>query len=449
MSEQFRAGTVLGRYRLEERVGQGGMGIVVAAKHRSLDRRVAIKLLLGGSSAVARRRLVCEARAAQVLRSENVVAIHDVVDDEETPYIVMELLEGENLAELLARRGRLPVAEAIDIVLQAATGLAEAHAAGIVHRDVKPSNLLLARRPDGDPLVKLLDFGISMTHFPDDVEGEGAATRALLGSPVFMSPEQLRDPSRVDARTDVWSLAVTFFTLLTGTRPFEGRSIREVAAAIVAGAHPRLRALVPDAPEGLEQAIDAALAKRPEERTASVLAFARDIGPFASAASRPRLDRLARLERERDTGAVDERRSPDAEDAPSGMVPTLTDEPFTSSRDAPVERPTTRARLVRPAFAALFGLACAVAVLLIYELDEPRESSARSRSLVRHASSAGGPIGPRERRAGPGSVSVEPPAAAEPVAPSMAVPAAAGSAPPVAARRSTAPSDIDGIPIIE
>jgi eukaryotic-like serine/threonine-protein kinase len=469
MSESFRPGTILGRYCLEERVGQGGMGIVVAAKHRSLRRRVAIKLLAGPGSEGARRRLLREARAAQSLGSENVVAVHDVVDDEHTPYIVMELLEGENVAELLARRRRLPVAEAVDIVVQAANGLAEAHAAGIVHRDVKPSNIFVTQRADGSPdrLVKLLDFGISKTQFADDVVSEATVAKALLGSPHFMSPEQLRDPSKVDARTDIWSLAVTLFTLTTGERPFEGTRITEISAAIVADPPPRLRSLVPDAPEELERAIERALAKVPEKRTSSVLAFAIAIGPFASASTQPLLERLARLE------AHTKPSSPREDDAPRELMdPTVTDDAaFDASRDVSHSggaRP--RAQRTRGLLAVAILSGASVIGAATYELGA-RSSGGRhepeSRApAVPHEPASATPVptetpvrtaqivastGPEHAvSARPALVAAGAPKQAPRSAPGRAAGAEpAASSAPTPAKQSTTPVDIDGIPIVD
>lgn len=277
--------TIAGKYRIEERLGQGGMGIIVAARHLELGKRVALKLLSSGKTSDAPR-LLREAKAASRLESEHVARVLDVGrTDDGTPYIVMEYLPGNDLARHLSQHGPLAIDVAVGYVLEACEALAEAHALGIVHRDVKPSNLFLVSRRDGSRSVKVLDFGISkLTRSLDEgsseVSGSLTGGGTVMGSVAYMSPEQLQDPSHVDARTDIWALGVVLYEFVTGTRPFEGDG--PAAIARIAGAEPRrLRDVRPDAPEALETAIQRCLEKAPGRRFANVTTFARAIAPFA------------------------------------------------------------------------------------------------------------------------------------------------------------------------
>ena len=200
-----------GKYRVERVLGVGGMGVVVAARHLQLDERVALKFLrekvIDEPEIVVR--FLREARAVAKLRSDHVVRVRDVGNLENgAPYIVMELLEGETLKERVKRDGALPREQAVDYLLQACSAIAEAHSHGIVHRDIKPTNLFLTFRPDGRALVKVFDFGISKqlpTHADPDAELGMTATTSMLGSPLYMSPEQMVSARNVDARTDIWS----------------------------------------------------------------------------------------------------------------------------------------------------------------------------------------------------------------------------------------------------
>ena len=278
--EDSRAGpapntVVAQKYRLGPQLGSGAMGRVFRAEHLILERPVAIKFVLGVAG-VKSRRFLREAQTAQALSSEHILRVFDVGFHDELPYIVMELLDGEDLDAVLASRGPLPFSEAVDYVLQACLGVAEAHAAGIVHRDIKPSNLFLTRTATGAPLIKVLDFGISKVLEPEKEDAEGTAAGSLLGSPYYMSPEQLRNPKNVDGRTDVWALAVTLYTLLANSHPFEGNTISEVTAAIFTDPPLPLLERSPNIPEELSAVLCRALAKRPEDRTPSVAAFAQD-----------------------------------------------------------------------------------------------------------------------------------------------------------------------------
>jgi serine/threonine-protein kinase len=283
-----------GKYRVERVLGVGGMGAVVAAQHLQLETRVAIKFLLpqmlAHEDAVAR--FAREARNAVRITNEHVARVLDVGTlDNGAPYMVMEYLQGADLSVLLQQRGGLPIEEVLDFILQAMEAIAEAHALGIVHRDLKPANLFCTRRPDGKPHVKVLDFGISKTLGPG-AAGSLTATTALMGSPFYMSPEQMQASGAVDARTDIWSLGVIIFELLTGQTPFYGESIPEVCVKVAVKEPPPLRALRPDVPEGLALAIATCLQKDREQRYRNVAALALALQPFAPPRAKASVERI-------------------------------------------------------------------------------------------------------------------------------------------------------------
>jgi serine/threonine-protein kinase len=266
------------KYRVESVVGAGGMGVVVAARHLQLGQVVAIKLLTlppdedRRDEAIAR--FLNEAQAAAKLQGDHVVRIYDVGQLENgLPFMVMELLAGTDLGSVLDERGALPEREAVDLVLQACAGVAEAHRMGIVHRDLKPSNLFVTTRSDGLPLLKVLDFGISK-QLTDPHSGEAAPTftntRTLMGSPNYMSPEQIRDARRVDGRTDVWALGIILQELVTDAPVFRGESFPGICAAIVADPPMPVRTMAPDVSPTLEAVIARCLEKDPQRRFQSI-----------------------------------------------------------------------------------------------------------------------------------------------------------------------------------
>jgi serine/threonine-protein kinase len=282
-----------GRYRIEEIVGEGGMGVVVAARDLELGHRVAIKFLRPNAclneDMVARFRW--EARASLRVRSEHVVRVTDAGTlGNGAPYIVMELLEGVDLAELLRARGApLDVAEAVDYVLQACEALAEAHALGIVHRDLKPANLFITRRADGTALVKVIDFGISsgVEMIIDESSPDRPGVKVeIMGSPAYMAPEQVADFDAVDARADVWSLGAILYELLTGSLIHDEQSIAVLLVKVryCPVASPRLRRA--DLPEALDRLILSCLERDPDRRVQSVSELATALLPFAAERSR-------------------------------------------------------------------------------------------------------------------------------------------------------------------
>ena len=272
--------TIAQKFWVERVLGRGGMGVVVAATHLQLGQRVALKFLHtnGPRDAEAIERFLREARSAVSLRSEHVGRVLDVGQtDDGAPYIVMEYLDGADLGSRLARAGALPVATAVDYVLQACLAVGEAHAAGIVHRDLKPSNLFLTRRPEGTPLIKVLDFGIAKARGRMDARLTDSA--AIMGSPGYMSPELLKSSRDVDARTDVWALGVCLYELTTRVKPFDADTFAEMAAKVAMDPPPRLPAGLP---RGFVAAILRCLEKEPAARFADVGALARAIAPFGS-----------------------------------------------------------------------------------------------------------------------------------------------------------------------
>ncbi len=280
---------IAGKYRVDRVLGAGGMGVVVAATQVALDRAVALKFLrprvLERPDHVAR--FAREARAAAKLESEHVTRVLEVGALEGgQPYIVMEYLEGEDLSQVLARRGPLPCDEAVGYVLEACEAVAEAHAHGIVHRDLKPANLFLATRATGAPVIKVLDFGLSK--FAGEEKVTSAST--LLGSPLYMSPEQLWSATAADSRSDIWSLGVVLYELLTAHAPFSSDRMPELIAAILHKSPRPIEEERPEVPAGLRAVIHRCLEKEPSLRFADTGELAQalaEFGPPSTALSRP------------------------------------------------------------------------------------------------------------------------------------------------------------------
>jgi serine/threonine-protein kinase len=289
-----------GKYRVEKVLGSGGMGVVVAAWHLELEQRVAVKFLhpLAMERPDTAERFRREARSAAKIRSEHVARVIDVgIMEGGLPYMVMEHLQGHDVSEEMQRVGLLSISDSIDFVLQALEALAEAHAAGIVHRDLKPANLFISMRPDGSRIVKVLDFGISKSLFGTSVsEMSLTRTAALIGSPLYMSPEQMRSAKDVDTRTDIWSLGVMLYEMITGRPPYTGDSIPALCASLLNDQPVSMQLLRPEVSPSLEEAVMRCLAKDRQHRFSTVSELARALAPFGSSTSQVHVDRASRVQ---------------------------------------------------------------------------------------------------------------------------------------------------------
>jgi serine/threonine protein kinase len=301
MVAAFAPGEVLdGKYLVTRLIGQGGLGMVVAATHQQLGQKVAIKHLKATSLAnpILVERFQREARLAAQVTSDHVARIYDVETTElGCPYIVMEYLEGSDLADILAAEGRVGVERALDYVLQACEALAEAHAFGIVHRDLKPENLFLARRAGGKEVLKILDFGISKLAEKSRGsvrESKLTSEKETFGTPNYMSPEQLQSASDVDARADIWGLGIILYELLSGRLPFEG-DLPHLCLAIVNDPAAPLLPLCPDLPAPLEATILRCLEKNRTKRFSNVGELAQELAPYAPAASLARVEHVRQV----------------------------------------------------------------------------------------------------------------------------------------------------------
>jgi serine/threonine protein kinase len=300
MSAPSEGDVLAGKFRIERVLGVGGMGMVVSAMHIHLDERVAIKFLLpealANPEAVAR--FGREARAAVKIKSEHVARVIDVGALETgAPYMVMELLRGRDLGQQLRETGALPLALAVEYVLQACEALAEAHAIGIVHRDLKPANLFLTMRADGSPCVKVLDFGISKVAAPSGSGSDMGMTRtqSIMGSPLYMSPEQMASARDVDQRSDVWAIGTVLYELITGRVPFEADTMPQLCTLILHREPPPLRSVRPELPEAIEAVIMRCLRKDRAQRYPNVGALARDLAAFAPDAGPRSAERISRV----------------------------------------------------------------------------------------------------------------------------------------------------------
>ncbi len=280
MAVPLRVGDiVVDKYRIEGQLGSGGMGVVLEATHLQLNQPVALKFLVdsGLEQNIATERFLREARATFRLRSEHTVRVMDVGTlPTGEPFMVMEKLDGKDLKQLVAERGPLPVAEASLYMMQICNALAEAHALGIVHRDLKARNLYVVKRVDGTPCMKVLDFGISKMKQDQDAAPLTVPDMGM-GSPRYMAPEQWTNASTVDARADIYAAGAVFYELLTGQYPLAGLQLAEVIKRIRAGAVPSPKEIRPDLPDSICRVVMRALRPRPEERYPTALHFSEAI----------------------------------------------------------------------------------------------------------------------------------------------------------------------------
>jgi eukaryotic-like serine/threonine-protein kinase len=295
-----RGDIIADKYRVEQEIGRGGMGVVVAATHLDLDQRVAIKVLQKSAAynQDAMARFLREARAAAKIRSEHVARVMDVgkLSDGLT-YIVMEFLDGSDLADVLVKDGPMRITTAADYVLQACEGIAAAHAAGIIHRDIKPANLFLARQPGRTNVVKILDFGVSKFSRNAIIASDGSATQTgqVFGSPIYMSPEQLDSTIPIDGRTDIWALGIVLYELLAGKPPFYGKSSANIMTSIMRDPAPKLRAIRADVPEALEEVVMRCLEKDRDQRFSTVIDLAEAIAPFCGKGADDTVNRIYQI----------------------------------------------------------------------------------------------------------------------------------------------------------
>ncbi|MFO0604491.1 MAG: serine/threonine-protein kinase [Polyangiales bacterium] len=395
-----RVGALVGgRYELVRLVGCGGCGAVYEARHRNTRGRLAVKLLLAdGADEGARRRFEREARILTQLSHPHIVRVFDLGADGDALYLAEELVDGETLRARLREGGPLSPRAAREAVLPLLDALAYAHARGVVHRDVKPENVLLARADDGSTRPVLIDFGVARVDDPDEAR---TRTGAVIGTPAYMAPEQCLAAAKVDARADVWAVGAVLFECVAARPPFEG-SPTETLAALLTLAAPPLRGVCPDAPAALDALLAAALARDPAARPASAAAFAEALRACGELPDAP----LAR-----GVGGVEQRTARDT-------VATLDTPP------APVPVHAKSPRRVGVAVAAALAVAAVVAFA-----RGPSAPVAPASSPRREAARVEAPV----------AVVVAAPAAA-PVAPVVAAPVAPRPRPRVVARAPARPN---------
>src|SRR6478609_1546523 len=302
--ELVREGEVLaGKYRVERIPGRNGLGVLVQVRHLELGQEVTLKFLVPDACMYPEfvQRFIREARAAVKIQGEHVARVTDVGRLESgAPYMVREFLRGPDLSEVLKVRGALPIAEAVDYVIQAAEAVAEAHALGIAHRNLRPTTLVVTRRSDGAPLVKVFDFAAAEALHVESFTKRSVSlvgSSALLASLPYLSPEQVRDPHNVDFRADVYGLGAVLYELLSGVPPFEAESAPALLAMVAADMPVRLRTLRFGLPAALEEAVMRCLEKSRDLRFASMVELSQALRPFASADSTSSIERIGRLAR--------------------------------------------------------------------------------------------------------------------------------------------------------
>jgi eukaryotic-like serine/threonine-protein kinase len=290
LAAQLIGKTVGGRYLIRGVLGKGGMGTVYDAEHLGLGRQVAIKVLSPSQAKkrVAVKRFQQEARAAGAIGHPNICEVYDLgLLDDASPYLVMEKLVGQTLADRIGKEGGLPIEDVIEVVVQVLSGLIAAHEKGIVHRDIKPENIFLARRPGSAPIIKLLDFGVSKM-MPEFQTGEESLdltrTGMVMGTPYYMAPEQARGERNLDGRVDVYACGVVMYEALVGRRPFLAPNYNALLLSIINTTPKPIRESRPSVPAELEAMVMRAMTKNRDERYPSALAFLRELSPASAEA---------------------------------------------------------------------------------------------------------------------------------------------------------------------
>ncbi len=440
----FANGSVVaGKYLVEETIAEGGIGVVVVAKHLALQQRVAIKYLKAkalGTPAIVER-FVREVRLAAQITSDHVVRVHDVGSLKDAgPYIVMEHLIGEDLGRTL-QSGPLPVARAIDYVLQACDALAEAHSLGIVHRDIKPENLFIAQRASSTSILKIIDFGISKAT-PKNGENPNWARETSandrFGTPLYMSPEQLRSTSKVDERTDIWSLGVVLHELLTGAPPFLGEDLPQVCTSIMTAEPPRVTSLRPTAPPELDAIVRRCLEKESARRYRNVAELAGALAPFGPPNATSRAERIAAVVRRGGGSIRPPAPAPGTLDVRPMSPPRITSTDVRAVTTVTLRRGVPKGK--RAFFAVMGGVGCAALFVL---LATRRGASAPAVSALRPPELAPSVVAasPLIAAAPPAAIALPSADAMQASAPPPATPhSAAGTSTPVPRSKPTLPS---------
>lgn len=410
-------GTIADRYRLVRLVGSGGMGSVFEAEDLRFGRRCAVKILREELAIrpTARRRFEREASLLGRLVHENIVQLWDVgVADDGRAYLVLEFLQGRTLRAELQQSGVRSVPRLMDVVGQVARGLGYAHASGVVHRDLKPDNVMLTAHADGRLLVKLLDFGIAR---PRDGSGEPVTlTDTGIGTAAYMAPEQARGEHALEATTDVYALGVVVYEALTGQRPYEGSSYNETLFQILNRSHKPLAEVRPDLGSSLCAAVERALAKSPSARFASVRAFAAELGV--------------------DLGTVEPTPNHVRMDGPTTTTATFASQ----DRGSGLGSTTQGGLFSRSVLSGLGGAALGALAIVAFQRSPPAEAPPSVFPAVTH-SAAPAPVAASalEGRVMPEPGSAAPPETARPVAQTAAAPQAQAVPPFVHSTRGTAP----------
>lgn len=381
---------IAGKYRLEHEIGRGAMGTVWLATHLTLEQRVAIKIISpehAGSDEL-RQRFDTEAKAAAKLRSRYVVGVHDHGETSSgLPFIVLEYLEGECLEDRIAREGSLPVGDTVRIARHVGRALSRAHAHRIIHRDLKPANIFLANSDDDEQgwTAKVLDFGIAKMASDGDGAVSTTRTGAVLGTPLFMSPEQVRRASEVDHRTDLYSLGMVVYNMLTGACAFDGASFGDLLVSICTEPLPKLRDAAPWVPGELEKWFERACARNPEDRFVdademieALVRAAGLTGQRASLVDAPTLIGVGKASSTAVTVPGTPLSSPDPSVPPSSPADSSAD-PSSISSAGPATvtvHPSSRRRSSWPWIAGAAVLLTAAAIALLWPTADPAASTA-------------------------------------------------------------------------